>query len=609
MIDLSFFTEEKDSLIQKAAEMIRKCMRRNSGTNSLGYFLMPVIGYLLLRVRRENCWDCSYEDLVVNNRFSLDPELLDLLKESFADNVPALSEEAWEELLSLFRDQPQYDEEVFEGVCLCPSSHFRQYENRQDSFGMLEVEPYKEVGLKLLHIKKGDRVLDCNCHDGSFLVRAFSLEPNAHYSGISSGSNCHIACLRAKVLEAPLNIMCTDDLSASEGFPSDKTYDKIFNQTNGMGSYRYRSARYRRQADLYPDLPADVSSASLDWLHVYQTAGQLSEGGMAVVAVSESAAVNHSDRYARKYFAKQGILESVLFLPEKISGPALSPLCLLILHKKTKQEKNVTIRLADVSSLFKEKRRYLTLGPEELKRIDDAAFHDIAGTSHSYTLEELEEQDYSFWPARYTPEEQVIPANEARKLEEVSVRITRGTHASAKELNMMYSSDPTSARLLTWSGITDASLSDDMTYLKTPLDRKFLKYCVHPGDLIVSKNSFPVRTAVVDAYFGNQQILCSGNLYIVQLDTEQIDPYYLQSYLESEFGQKAIRKVMGGSAMKNISIDNLKNLIIPVPPLAEQMKVARTFRYMLRSLSSLRAEIESCRDNIRHTVFVPKSLD
>ena len=51
--------------------------------------------------------------------------------------------------------------------------------------------------------------------------------------------------------------------------------------------------------------------------------------------------------------------------------------------------------------------------------------------------------------------------------------------------------------------------------------------------------------AIASVKEGNK-ILANGNLYVIELDEDKINPYFLKAYLESENGKAALSRVAVG---------------------------------------------------------------
>lgn len=59
---------------------------------------------------------------------------------------------------------------------------------------------------------------------------------------------------------------------------------------------------------------------------------------------------------------------------------------------------------------------------------------------------------------------------------------------------------------------------------------------------------FPSTNPIASVQEGNK-ILANGNLYVIELDEDKINPYFLKAYLESENGKAALSRVAVGAIL------------------------------------------------------------
>lgn len=83
-------------------------------------------------------------------------------------------------------------------------------------------------------------------------------------------------------------------------------------------------------------------------------------------------------------------------------------------------------------------------------------------------------------------------------------------------------------------------------------------------------------------------ILVNGNMYILRLDDQKIDPYFLQAYLESEEGQAKLAEISisRGGVIIQLGIIDLKLFRIPFYPLEEQKKISEAFRKNIQEIQT-----------------------
>ena len=129
--------------------------------------------------------------------------------------------------------------------------------------------------------------------------------------------------------------------------------------------------------------------------------------------------------------------------------------------------------------------------------------------------------------------------------------------------------------------LIDGDLSDVFLPNKMIQSDAFSKMILKENDLIISKSGQPYKIAVfTKPQFESwrvQQIVPSGNMYVIELDTNRINPYYVKVFLESQQGKALLNSRSNQATIINISRKELENLDIPVPPLSVQNKIAETY--------------------------------
>lgn len=69
----------------------------------------------------------------------------------------------------------------------------------------------------------------------------------------------------------------------------------------------------------------------------------------------------------------------------------------------------------------------------------------------------------------------------------------------------------------------------------------------------------------------------------------------MQAYFQSESGQRALESISNGIVLKSISVDALRKLEIPVPPMDLQKKIADEFEAKIHELAMLENRMKRVR--------------
>ena len=188
--------------------------------------------------------------------------------------------------------------------------------------------------------------------------------------------------------------------------------------------------------------------------------------------------------------------------------------------------------------------------------------------------------------------------NDTVSLESITIKAFRGVQCSKEELDQFSSIETTDKRFLNYSDIKNGLISDDMQSL-LQIDEKYQKYCAKEGDIIISKVCSPLKIAVVENSF--RQILVGGNMYVIRLDKNKADPYYVKAFLDSVSGQKQIKKLLSGKKTPALSLQEILHLKINLWDMQRQSLFA-TAKYKIRliEIRKKQAELAQMLDTLSH---------
>ena len=129
------------------------------------------------------------------------------------------------------------------------------------------------------------------------------------------------------------------------------------------------------------------------------------------------------------------------------------------------------------------------------------------------------------------------------------------------------------------------------------MDPKFEKYLVKDGDLLISKSGAPFKIAVARVPEG-RRILANGNLYIVHVDRDKINPYYLAAFLMSPLGRESLDRGTVGTSIPNIPVKNLLGIQVPLEDSNRQKSVADAYVDEIDGIKTLKLRLAGARERI-----------
>ena len=414
----------------------------------------------------------------------------------------------------------------------------------------------------LLEINQYDKIADFQLN-GASKIEYFSKDNtysklDVYESDMQQALNYKI---KKNILNCPANILETSMYEES----IDIKYNKI------LSPIRFKEIISEEDIHMidkyYPEL-GKISKRSSDWVDILNSLLYLEEDGKIISIVSPSIMFSSFERHIREYFVENGLVESVISLPENlISRTFIGPFALVI------SRNNKEINFIDAKKIYTPiKRMGNDLTEEDRQDIINLISRETEkSTVASY--EEVKEKDYILDPKRYLNN---ISFKKEVLLKDIAKSIDRGSNITNRELERYQTDIKTKYSFLNLADIQDGRIKDTRISLKENLvdsneklsESKVLKN----GQLLLSRTGNPIRIAVVED-IKDELCFYSGNIYSISLDIDKYNPYYLKMFLESDLGQEMLNQISLGSVIPNISLKDLKEIKLPYIDIEEQNKV------------------------------------
>lgn len=557
----------------QAAKEIAYCLRSKGPVSGERVVLAS---YLLCKVTcYNNPFSFDYHS-ILNTNWGIGPDASVVISES-------IDEAEWKNLSSLFT---KYMPEEF------ALAAFTCEINPGFRMSSTEATPASIIQLvqKILSIKPNDYVADLCCGYGTFLASSAMQEPLAKYCGYELNTESKlIASIRTGLINEDIEIVLKNVFSLLDEVPTNK-YDKLFSNYPFKLSLRNLGSGAKfidRMSEQFPGLSKATSS---DWVFNALLCELMADKGKAIGIMTNGSTWNGIDAPMRQLFVERGLIESVIALPERMfSSTAIATSLIVFSHG------NTNVRIIDASKLYQRGRRYNEFSEENIASIFSSMSRD-SEYSKVIEREELRKNEYTLSLSRYLKDG--ITFEDAMPFENVIKSITRGAPCTARQLDEMVSDEVTNMQYLMLSNIQDGVIDNRLPYLSY-IDPKYEKYCLKNNAFILSKNGYPYKVAVAKVQKG-QKILANGNLYIIELDTDKIDPYYLKAFFESEQGIAVLRSITVGATIPNIGVDKLKKVEIPVPSLEAQKRISERYQATLDEIAIHKLKLEKAMNRLHH---------
>lgn len=475
----------------------------------------------------------------------------------------------WETVLTYVN---RYEATTLEKVVLYDNSFFE----------MSTPASLVDLAIRILGINEKDSFLDICSGSATFPIYALRDTKAIEYTGVEINYNSNdIAILRGSILGDNYSFIINNALTYH--YPTN--YDKIFsNYPFGLKGSDLDECR--RELQNYFGFESNhISRCSSDWLFNSIIIRYLKETGKAVAIMTNGAAFNKPDMYMRQYFAENGYIEAVINLPPALFAETAIPTTMIVFSHN-----NNSIRLVNAESIFsKENRKINVLSDENVQTIFDCINYGGDNTI-DVSLEDMREHDYNLMASHYLDKPVV---ENGICFGDIIKNITRGSQVKPALLESHKSIMPTNNRFISLSNVVNGAvdIEEGQQYL-TEIPKALEKFVIPNNSIVLSKMASPTfRSAVVNTD-SNHSMVATGNLYIIEIDEDKADPYYVQAFFDSVAGEAALNYVSGGSAVKTISVEAVKNILIPLPALEEQKTVAQKYQAALDEYTVLKRKMK-----------------
>jgi type I restriction enzyme S subunit len=139
----------------------------------------------------------------------------------------------------------------------------------------------------------------------------------------------------------------------------------------------------------------------------------------------------------------------------------------------------------------------------------------------------------------------------------------------------------------------DGTLSvESMHYITRKKFQSLRSGKVHVGDLVYCLRGATLgKTAIITQF---EEGAVASSLVIIRF-SPLVDPNYAYRFLTSPLGRDQIYEFDNGSAQPNLSANNVKKYWIPIPPLAEQRRIAAKVAELMALVDALETQLATAR--------------
>lgn len=379
-----------------------------------------------------------------------------------------------------------------------------------------------------------------------------------------------------------------NDLLNYQGFSkvdinnSAKKYDCLFSYFpfgTRSTDERYQYLYQNNQDSILPLHPRN----SIDYYIFNQLLKHLKADGFGISLISGRSLYNQVDKELREFMIKKGLIEGVVELPDKLFADTYIKTYLVMFSFGNRK-----IKFANLSeAAYQVGRNRQVLKEEEAFSI----FYENSNNKNVILVsnEDVLKRDVNLLPAFHLMKNLKINLK-TKPLGEIS-HIFTGWQVSSQKLDAIYQvtiTDVPSRGIIQMSDIEDGQIKTYNHYRVE--DKQYEMFGLREDDVLITTKSIKVKVAVVKKH--HHQILASGNIMVIRVNKDLIDPYYLAAYLESNIGREQLALKQIGDVIKNLTINNVKTLDIPMLDLTEQVKIGEAYSQNNQSIQMFKKKID-----------------
>ena len=505
------------------------------------------------------------------------------------------------------RDLYRYDEkELAAFILFCKPDD--KYEEKS-----LTPDCVIRLANSILMPEKDDYILDMSSGYGEYSINTATSYPETNYVGIELDSyKYEISNIRFSVFRFVSGFDGTGryihksrnwfsgfsyysdggiDVYRMDFNEENREFDRVFSNNlkiETTPNIRYSQNRIAEEFGLQRD---ELKKVSSDWIICLISTTAINEKGRIAMVMSLGSLKKLSDRPAREYLIKNGLIEKIVVLPNRLFPKCIFPTAMVVISRGNK--KVSFYDASNMGEMFRSSSGRLScrLTDENIDKIT-SAFVDNDSKAIHINNSTIEEKLFSL-DVRKLMSDDSDDSNMCT-LADIVYDVKRGIQIKAKELDEYYSPISTGIQYITPSNIKNGilDLTSNPTYLDWSLPKKFSKYYAHSEDILLNKIGSPIKTAIVPDE-GSNCLVVNGNLYVISIKHSLANPYYVAAFLESDAGADALNSITTGGIIGSVSIEELLKMKIPLPEKEIQDRVAKKYKDILEETIELQKKFEA----------------
>lgn len=451
---------------------------------------------------------------------------------------------------------------------------------------LASVSWINELVIEILKVHGGKTLYNVDCGTGDFILEMFQNSNIEKAIGHTYSEENYIIS-KIKALFTVYKFDVVKEKFFTTSLINDEKVDMVYNSYPLMLKYEKEEIISMIDSWSFPDdTPMNFEkkySANLLW--IINSLQSIKPDGIIIALVPNGVLFNSIDTDIRKYLVENNYIDAIISLPTGILPFAGVASSLIILKKNISQYH--TIKMIDATEIFCIQRRGKTFTQENIAYIVDL-YKSEGHTEKSFnvTLDEIVKNDFYLGFGRYCSYSLINPCT----LGNVTRNIFRGYQINAKELDQISienEEEDSEYRIINISDIrAEGFVSRVLKAVRIEDTRKFNKYCVKDGDIIITAKNTTIKSAIYRSH-GNYKAILTGNLIAIRVNETKLNPYYLKAFLDSQQGESVIKSIQTGTSIITLNPNSLKEMKISLLDMSLQVEIAEEYMKNLNIIEDL----------------------
>ena len=308
---------------------------------------------------------------------------------------------------------------------------------------------------------------------------------------------------------------------------------------------------------------------------------------------------NEREMYLREYITQRGNLFAIVELPFETFSPHVTINTSVLFIQKGKSNFNDDIFIS-INKYCGHDKKGRFIPQDDISKVADFYKTQKADENNFYIKQSLLEPN--FVAKRYL-QKYVDNINKIKKSKHEVVKlgdIIKTVHngANIDDASIYVEKDEGIPYILVKSITKEGINFENLKYIRKDLinDKEVIKNIVTEETVLMTRAGNSGISANIPPDLTNG--IASGFLINIHVDLTKVNPYYLVSYLNSEYGQLQLERISSGSILQSIRSSDLKNVDVILPPIEIQNKIGDKTKEAVYSQARIRENINEAKNEI-----------